>query len=414
MNLVNQELVKLNEELLPLATAWNVEKSNLQKVQAIKTKINKAKAQLEESLKKGDLERASKIRHSTIPKLEEKLSKSNDILNNMLAETVTDVHIGHIIAQWTGIPVTKISGDGDRNKILEMGDHLAKRVIGQPTAVNAIAQAIKRARAGLQDPNKPLGSFMFLGSSGVGKTELCKTLADFLFDDENAIVRIDMSEFGEKHTVSRLLGSPLGYVGSEEGGALTEPVRQRPYQVVLLDEVEKAHPDIFNILLQVLDDGRLTDGQNRTVDFKNTIIAMTSNLGSKHIAVNAAPEEYKDDVMKVVKGHFRPEFLNRIDEILIFEHLSIENMKKIVTIQMNRLNSYLKDRKIKIELDQASLDWLAKEGYDPVNGVRPLKRLITRHLQNPLSDEIIANNIKDGDTIIVTELDGGPIKFEIK
>lgn len=409
---VDKEILQLEKDLLPLTTAWNIEKINLQKVQLIKTKLNRAKSKLDDYLKEGDLEKASRIRHSIIPKLEVKLNKYNDVLNNIQAETVTEEHIGQIIAKWTGIPVTKLAGE--KEKILSIEEHLTRRVIGQPAAVNSISQAIKRARAGLQDPQKPLGSFMFLGSSGVGKTELCKTLADFLFDDENAIVRIDMSEFGEKHTVSRLLGAPPGYVGYEEGGALTEPVRQRPYQIVLFDEIEKAHPDIFNILLQVLDDGRLTDGQGRVVDFKNTIIAMTSNLGSKHIKVGAAPEEYREDVMKVVKGHFRPEFLNRIDEILIFEHLSLDDMKKIVTIQLNRINSFLKDRKIKIELDQASFDWLAKEGYDPVYGVRPLKRVMQQYLQNPLSDEILNDRIKDGDTIIVTKLDGGPIKFELE
>ncbi len=327
----------------------------------------------------------------------------------MIEEAVTDQHIAGVVSRWTGIPVDRML-EGEREKLLRMEDKLRQRVVGQEEAVVAVSNAIRRARAGLQDPNRPIGSFMFLGPTGVGKTELAKALAQFLFDDESALLRIDMSEYMERHSVARLIGAPPGYVGYEEGGSLTEAVRRRPYQVILFDEVEKAHSDVFNVLLQVLDDGRLTDGQGRTVDFRNVVIVLTSNLGSEVLATlpeGKGVDSVRDDVMEVVRAAFRPEFLNRLDEILIFGRLSRDNMKGIVDIQLERLRNMLADRKIDLVLDDAARLWLGQAGYDPVYGARPLKRVIQRELQNPLAELILAGRIVDGETVTVTAGEGG-------
>jgi len=323
--------------------------------------------------------------------------------SDMLEEAVTEAHVAQVVSRWTGIPVDKML-EGEREKLLQMEVELGKRVVGQSEAVDAVSTAVRRARAGLQDPNRPIGSFMFLGPTGVGKTELTKALANYLFDDEHALVRIDMSEYMEKHSVSRLIGAPPGYVGYDEGGALTEAVRRRPYQVVLFDEVEKAHPDVFNVLLQVLDDGRLTDGQGRTVDFKNTLIIMTSNLGSEYLVAlgeNQDVDEVREQVMGVVRGTFRPEFLNRLDEIILFHRLKRAHMGAIVDIQLLRLKKLLADRKIEVVLTEEARNLLAEKGYDPAYGARPLKRVIQKSIQDPLAEEILAGRVKDGDTVEV-------------
>jgi ATP-dependent Clp protease ATP-binding subunit ClpB len=326
----------------------------------------------------------------------------------MLREEVTQDDIAAIVSRWTGIPVDKML-EGEREKLLQMEDELGRRVIGQKDAVHAVSTAVRRARAGLQDPNRPLGSFLFLGPTGVGKTELTKALASFLFDDDSAMVRIDMSEFMEKHSVARLIGAPPGYVGYDEGGVLTEAVRRRPYQVVLFDEVEKAHGDVFNVLLQVLDDGRLTDGQGRTVDFTNTIIVLTSNLGSQFIAglgEGESVESVEPQVMDIVRSHFRPEFLNRLDEIILFHRLGAEHMGPIVDIQVNRVAKLLAERKVTLDLTDAARAWLGRVGYDPVYGARPLKRAVQKYLQDPLADKILRGNVPDGSTVHVDEGDG--------
>jgi len=327
----------------------------------------------------------------------------------MVEEAVTPEHIAQVVSRWTGIPVDRML-EGERAKLLKMEDSLRRRVVGQDEAVVAVANAIRRARAGLQDPNRPLGSFLFLGPTGVGKTELTKALAEFLFDSEQAMIRIDMSEYMEKHSVARLIGAPPGYVGYEEGGSLTEAVRRRPYQVILFDEIEKAHPDVFNILLQVLDDGRLTDGHGRTVDFRNTLIVLTSNLGSEYLAAlpdGADVNQARGEVMEVVRQAFRPEFLNRLDEILLFRRLSREDMTGIVAIQLRQLQQLLAERKITLEVDEEARRWLAEAGYDPVYGARPLKRVIQRELQNPLALELLEGRIQDGDTVVVEAGESG-------
>ncbi len=352
--------------------------------------------------RRGDLARASELRYGVIPDLEKKINSEAD--GTLVNEAVTEEQIAQVVSRWTGVPVEKML-EGERAKLLRMEDNLRARVVGQEDALRAVANAVRRARAGLQDPNRPIGSFLFLGPTGVGKTELTKALAEFLFDDERAMVRIDMSEFMEKHSVSRLIGAPPGYVGYDEGGVLTEAVRRRPYQVVLFDEVEKAHEDVFNVLLQVLDDGRLTDGQGRTVDFRNTIIVLTSNLGSEILAAQPEGEDTAmvlGQVMAVVRQHFRPEFLNRLDEIILFRRLQRADMATIVEIQLGRLRGLLKDRNITLELDRAALDWLAAEGYDPVYGARPLKRVIQRNLQNPLAGLILEGAVHDGETVRVS------------
>jgi ATP-dependent Clp protease ATP-binding subunit ClpB len=342
-----------------------------------------------------------------IPDLEKKLKEveeKEDKTGTMAAEVVTPDMIASVVSRWTGIPVDKML-EGEREKLLKMEEQIVKRVVGQDEAVRAVSTAVRRSRAGLQDPNRPMGSFMFLGPTGVGKTELARALAEFLFDDEHAIIRIDMSEYMEKHSVARLIGAPPGYVGYEEGGALTEAVRRRPYQVILFDEIEKAHPDVFNVLLQVLDDGRLTDGQGRTVDFRNTLIIMTSNLGSEYL-VNQAEGEDSDavrgEVMNVVRSHFRPEFLNRVDEILLFHRLQRSEMTRIVDIQLERLKKLLADRKITIQLDDHAREWLGDKGYDPAYGARPLKRVIQKYVQDPLAEMVLAGKIHDGATIKIS------------
>jgi ATP-dependent Clp protease ATP-binding subunit ClpB len=352
--------------------------------------------------RRGDLARASELLYGVIPDIEKKLTLASD--GKLVNEAVTEEQIAAVVSRWTGIPVDKMM-EGERDKLLRMEEALRKRVVGQEEALKAVANAVRRARAGLQDPNRPIGSFLFLGPTGVGKTETCKALAEFLFDDERAMVRIDMSEFMERHAVARLIGAPPGYVGYDEGGVLTEAVRRRPYQVILFDEVEKAHEDVFNVLLQVLDDGRLTDGQGRTVDFKNTIIVLTSNLGSDILAAQPdgeATEMVQGQVMRIVRAHFRPEFLNRLDEIILFRRLQRSDMASIVQIQLDHLRKLLADRKIGLDLDGTALEWLAGEGYDSTYGARPLKRVIQRGLQNPLASLILEGAVKEGDIVHVS------------
>jgi len=371
----------------------------------LKEQHEAARRDLEVAQRKGDFAKAGELAYATIPELEKKLKTAEEQSSNkMMEEAVTEAHIGQIVSRWTGIPVDKMLA-GERDRLLQMETELGRRVVGQMEAVAAVSTAVRRARAGLQDPNRPIGSFLFLGPTGVGKTELTKALASYLFDDEHAMVRLDMSEYMEKHSVSRLIGAPPGYVGYDEGGALTEAVRRRPYQVVLFDEVEKAHPDVFNVLLQVLDDGRLTDGQGRTVDFKNCLIIMTSNLGSEflvNLGENQDVDEVRDQVMGVVKQAFRPEFLNRLDDIILFHRLKRANMNAIVDIQFDRLKKLLVDRKIEIELSAAARNELADKGYDPAYGARPLKRVIQRNVQDPLAEMILAGTIKDGEKVTVS------------
>ncbi|HEX3485776.1 MAG TPA: ATP-dependent chaperone ClpB [Micropepsaceae bacterium] len=399
------ELADLEEKSAALTARWNEEKKSLHSVQKLKEDIDKARQELEIAQRRGNLGRAGELAYGVIPDLERKLKAAEEKGSDRLVnEAVTEEHIAGVVSRWTGIPVDKML-QGEREKLLRMEDSLEKRVVGQDEAVRAVANAVRRSRAGLQDPNRPIGSFLFLGPTGVGKTELTKALAAFLFDDDTAMVRIDMSEFKEKHSVSRLIGAPPGYVGYEEGGALTEAVRRRPYQVVLFDEVEKAHHDVFNVLLQVLDDGRLTDGQGRTVDFRNTVIILTSNLGAEFLAAQPEGEDstaVRGQVMSAVRSHFRPEFLNRLDEIILFHRLTRGQMDRIVDIQIERLMKLLTDRKITVELDAKAKTWLAAAGYDPVYGARPLKRAIQRNLQDPLANLILEGEIADGDTVVVS------------
>ncbi len=404
------ELEDLEKRSAELTAQWRAEKDALAGSQKLQEQLEQARTELEQAQRKGDFTRAGELTYAVIPALERKrLAAEAAESHRMIEEAVTDQHIAAVVSRWTGVPVDRMLA-GERDKLLAMEANLRRRVIGQDEAVVAVSNAIRRARAGLQDPNRPIGSFLFLGPTGVGKTELAKALAEFLFDDDGAMIRIDMSEYMEKHSVARLIGAPPGYVGYEEGGALTEAVRRRPYQVILFDEIEKAHPDVFNVLLQVLDDGRLTDGQGRTVDFRNTLIVLTSNLGSEILAT--LPEgrdvaSVRDQVMEMVRGAFRPEFLNRLDEILVFGRLSRENMKGIVDIQLVRLQKLLADRKITLALDDKARAWLAQVGYDPVYGARPLKRAIQRELQNPLAERILQGRIADGETVDVTVGDGG-------
>ena len=402
---LEEELGDLESRSADLTSVWQAEKEKLAGTQKIKEQLDAARLELEQAQRVGNLERAGELAYGRIPDLERALTEASEAPDaNMLDEDVTDSHVAGVVSRWTGVPVDKML-EGEREKLLEMESVLGARVIGQSEAIGAISNAVRRARAGLQDPNRPIGSFLFLGPTGVGKTELTKALADFMFDDEQAMVRVDMSEYMEKHAVARLIGAPPGYVGYEEGGALTEAVRRRPYQVVLFDEIEKAHPDVFNVLLQVLDDGRLTDGQGRTVDFKNTLIILTSNLGSEHLANQPDGEDsdtVRDAVMEVVRAAFRPEFLNRLDEILLFHRLTREQMSGIVEIQLGHLRRLLEDRKISLELDDAATAWLANAGYDPIYGARPLKRVIQRQLQNPLAAMLLEGAIVDGDSVNVS------------
>jgi len=405
---LEKELAELEEESTTLTAKWQAEKQKLGLAADLKKQIDDARNELAIAQRKGEFQRAGELAYGKIPELERQLkeaeARDKDAKEGMVQETVTPDNIAHIVSRWTGIPVDKML-EGERDKLLRMEDEIGKRVVGQGEAVQAVSKAVRRARAGLQDPNRPIGSFMFLGPTGVGKTELTKALASFLFDDETAMVRIDMSEFMEKHSVARLIGAPPGYVGYEEGGVLTEAVRRRPYQVILFDEIEKAHPDVFNVLLQVLDDGRLTDGQGRTVDFRNTLIVMTSNLGSEFL-VNLTEDQdvdlVREEVMNVVRGHFRPEFLNRVDEIILFHRLRRQDMGRIVEIQLRRLEKLLEDRKIELDLDHDAVEWLAEKGYDPAYGARPLKRAMQKELQDPLAEKILMGDILDGSTVKVT------------
>lgn len=398
-----KELGDLQERSSEMTAKWQAERDRLEGSRDLKERLDRARAELDIAKREGNLAKAGELSYGVIPDLEKRLGESDDS-DLMVEEAVRPEQIASVVERWTGVPVAKML-EGERDKLLRMEDGLHKRVIGQNTAVKAVANAVRRARAGLNDEGRPLGSFLFLGPTGVGKTELTKAVAEFLFDDDNAMVRLDMSEFMEKHSVSRLIGAPPGYVGYDEGGVLTEAVRRRPYQVILFDEVEKAHPDVFNVLLQVLDDGVLTDGQGRTVDFKQTLIILTSNLGSQ--ALSMLPDgsdavDAKRDVMDAVRAHFRPEFLNRLDETVIFDRLARGDMDGIVTIQMSRLLKRLASRKINLALDDGARKWLADEGYDPVFGARPLKRVIQRALQNPLAEMLLAGDVKDGDTIPVS------------
>ena len=400
------ELTGLEEKLEQLSSVWKTEKLTLENSRKVKAELDSLRSELEIAQRKGDLARAGEIRYSLIPNVEKRIQDSQTgQTQKSLKEEVTEQDIALIVARWTGIPVEKMLA-GEREKILAMEDTLRKRVIGQDDAISAISSAIRRSRAGLQDPNRPMGSFLFLGPTGVGKTELTKALTTFLFDDESNMIRIDMSEYMEKHAVARLIGAPPGYVGFEQGGELTEAVRRHPYSVILFDEVEKAHKDVFNILLQVLDDGRLTDSQGRTVDFKNTIIILTSNLGSEALSLHEEiTPQVRDQVMASVKAAFRPEFLNRLDEILIFNRLDRKHMAQIVEIQIQQLAKRLEEHKMTLQLDTDAYSWLSEAGYDPVYGARPLKRVIQRSLQNPLATKILSGDLKDNDIIRVTVKD---------
>ncbi|MBJ3778487.1 AAA family ATPase, partial [Acuticoccus mangrovi] len=403
---LEKELADLEERSNALTQRWLAEKDKLAGAQDVKAQLEQARNELAAAQRKGDLAHAGELAYGVIPDLERRLAEAEAAgdTGSMVEETVSADHIAQVVSRWTGIPVDKML-EGEREKLLRMEEALEKRVVGQAEAVHAVSTAVRRARAGLQDPNRPIGSFMFLGPTGVGKTELTKALAAFLFDDDTAMVRIDMSEYMEKHAVSRLIGAPPGYVGYEEGGALTEAVRRRPYQVVLFDEIEKAHPDVFNVLLQVLDDGRLTDGQGRTVDFRNTIIVMTSNVGAEFLAAQGEHDDVeavRPQVMELVRATFRPEFLNRLDEIVLFSRLKRAQMAAIVDIQMARLHKLLADRKITLELSDAAREWLAERGYDPVYGARPLKRVIQKEVQDPLAEKILAGEVRDGETVRAT------------
>jgi len=407
---LDKDIASLEEKSKALTQRWEAEKNKLGSAQKLKVELDQRRTELEQAQRRGDLAKAGELAYGVIPGLEKQLKKIEDEESKgaMVEVAVTPDQIASVVSRWTGIPVDRML-EGERDKLLRMEEALSKRVVGQEEAVEAVSTAVRRARAGLQDPNRPIGSFIFLGPTGVGKTELTKALAAFLFDDESAMVRIDMSEFMEKHSVARLIGAPPGYVGYEEGGALTEAVRRRPYQVVLFDEIEKAHPDVFNVLLQVLDDGRLTDGQGRTVDFKNTLIIMTSNIGSEYLVNQKEGEDVdavRPYVMAEMKTKFRPEFLNRIDEIILFHRLKREQMAAIVDIQIGRLQKLVADRKLKIELDDKARTWLANKGYDPAYGARPLKRVIQKSVQDPLAELILAGKVKDGQTVRLSVRDG--------
>jgi ATP-dependent Clp protease ATP-binding subunit ClpB len=409
LDTLERDLADLEEQSAELTTRWQGEKEKINAETVIKAQLDAARTALDQAQRNGDLAKAGELSYGTIPGLEKQLAEAEGSAKGaMVREEVTAEDIAGVVARWTGIPVERML-QGEREKLMRMEAVIGSRVIGQADAVAAVSRAVRRARAGLQDPNRPLGSFLFLGPTGVGKTELTKALAGFLFDDDSAMVRIDMSEFMEKHAVARLIGAPPGYVGYEEGGVLTEAVRRRPYQVVLFDEVEKAHADVFNILLQVLDDGRLTDGQGRTVDFTNTLIILTSNLGSQYLAnlsEDATTESVEPQVMEVVRAHFRPEFLNRLDEIILFHRLGQSHMGPIVDIQVGRVQKLLTDRKVTLNLTQAARDWLGRVGYDPVYGARPLKRAVQKYLQDPLAEAILRGEVPDGVTVTVDDADG--------
>ncbi len=403
---IEKEVVALEKQSADLTARWKSEKEKLSDAQKLKTELDHLRVELANAQRNGEYQRAGELAYGRIPEIEKKLKgiEAAEGKGAMVEEAVTADHVAQVVSRWTGVPVDKML-EGEKEKLLRMEQQLGKRVIGQVEAVKAVSTAVRRARAGLQDPHRPIGSFMFLGPTGVGKTELTKALAEYLFDDEAALLRIDMSEYMEKHSVARLIGAPPGYVGYEEGGALTEAVRRRPYQVILFDEIEKAHPDVFNVLLQVLDDGRLTDGQGHTVDFRNTLIVMTSNLGSEFLANQPEGQDtdaVRDQVMAVVRANFRPEFLNRIDEIILFHRLKRSEMTKIVDIQMARLAKLLEDRKITLVLEPSAREWLADKGWDPAYGARPLKRVIQKSVQDPLAEMILAGSVKDGEKVVVS------------
>ena len=417
LQMLEKELAELEKQSADLTSRWSAEKNKLSNAQRLKSELDTLRIELANAQRRGEFQRAGELAYGRIPELEKKLAdiEAHENPGEMMEEAVTANHIAQVVSRWTGVPVDKML-EGEKDKLLKMEGSLGKRVVGQAEAVHAVATAVRRSRAGLQDPNRPMGSFMFLGPTGVGKTELTKALAEYLFNDETAMVRLDMSEYMEKHSVSRLIGAPPGYVGYDEGGALTEAVRRRPYQVVLFDEIEKAHPDVFNVLLQVLDDGRLTDGQGRTVDFRNTLIIMTSNLGSEFLVNQPEGEdtsEVREQVMGMVRAHFRPEFLNRVDEIILFHRLQKSEMGRIVEIQFARLQKLLEDRKITLTLDAAARDWLAAKGWDPAYGARPLKRVIQRNLQDPLAEMILAGEIADGDRVAISS-EGNVLTFNGK
>jgi ATP-dependent Clp protease ATP-binding subunit ClpB len=400
---LERELSGLQERSDAMTAAWKAEKERLVDTQKLKERLDQARSEVEVAQRRGDLAKASELLYGTIPDLQRRIAVPAED-GQLVNEAVTDEGIASVVSRWTGIPMERML-EGERAKLLRMEDELRRRVVGQDAALKAVSNAVRRARAGLQDPNRPIGSFLFLGPTGVGKTELARALAEFLFDDDKAMLRVDMSEFMEKHSVSRLIGAPPGYVGYDEGGVLTEAVRRRPYQVILFDEVEKAHEDVFNVLLQVLDDGRLTDGQGRTVDFRNVIIVLTSNLGSDVLAAQKDGDDIAmayGAVMQTVRQHFRPEFLNRLDEIIMFRRLQRVDMAAIVSIQLARLDALLVDRKITLTLDDAATSWLAEEGYDPIYGARPLKRVIQRSLQNTLAELLLQGTIRDGETVTVS------------
>jgi ATP-dependent Clp protease ATP-binding subunit ClpB len=410
---LNKELSELEGRSAELTAAWRAEKDKLASSTELKERLDRLRAELADAERRGDLGKASELKYGQIPQIEKQLKEAEDAADGaandssaLVKEVVDEEQIAAVVSRWTGVPVDKML-EGEREKLLAMEEGLRKRVVGQEEALEAVSDAVRRSRAGLKDPSRPIGSFLFLGPTGVGKTELTKALAEFLFDDETAVTRMDMSEYMEKHSVARLIGAPPGYVGYEEGGALTESVRRRPYQVVLFDEVEKAHPDVFNVLLQVLDDGRLTDGQGRTVDFRNTILIMTSNLGSEFLLAGDV-EAARDQVMDVVRSSFRPEFLNRIDEIILFRRLEEQHMGAIVDIQLKRLEKLLADRRMTLELDESARQWLATKGYDPAYGARPLKRVIQKELQDPLARLILEGSLQDGETLKVST-EGGAL-----
>jgi ATP-dependent Clp protease ATP-binding subunit ClpB len=419
---LDKELADLKEERTRLATHWQQEKSAIQKTRKLKEELEAVRRDVETTQRAGDYTRASELQYGRVPQLEQEIKAEELSLSElqkgqrMLKEEVDEEDIAEVVGKWTHIPVSRLM-EGEVQKLIHMEDRLHKRVIGQDEAINAVANAIRRARAGLQDPNRPLGSFLFLGPTGVGKTELARALAEFLFDDEQAMVRIDMSEYQEKHTVSRMIGAPPGYVGYEEAGQLTEAVRRRPYSVVLFDEVEKAHPEVLNVLLQLLDDGRLTDGKGRTIDFKNTVVIMTSNLGSQYISERSTGEGgtinegTRREVMEALRAHFRPEFLNRIDEIIFFHALTREHLKRIIDIQIAGLIRRLEERKIHVELTDSAKELLVQEGYDPSYGARPLKRTIQRRVLDPLALRVLEGEFREGDTVAVSA-NGGELGFE--
>ncbi len=407
---LERELAELKEKSSALKAEWQKEKAVLEEQRKWKEELDRLRTELERVQRRGELAKASEIQYGRIPELEKKLATATvktakDRKSTLLREEVTEEDIAQVVSSWTHIPVSRLQ-EGEREKLLKLEEHLHLRVVGQDEAIKAVANAVRRARAGLQDPNRPLGSFIFLGPTGVGKTELSRALAEFLFDDENAMIRIDMSEYMEKHTVARLIGAPPGYVGYEEGGQLSEAVRRKPYSVVLFDEIEKAHPDVFNVLLQVLDDGRITDGQGRTVDFKNTVIIMTSNIGSQYITGEESKEARSRLVTDALRAHFRPEFLNRVDEIIIFDRLSEDDLKKIVEIQLRRLTKRLEQQKITLKLSDSAKELLAREGYDPVYGARPLRRTIQKEILDPLSIDILEGKVREGQTVHINAKDG--------